>query len=114
VCALHSSMSPLDISTDHMFDCADDDSGGVAFVRATSLIGGQNAVKEYLACGLFLLLVSFSLGEIADGEVRVSKITVPLPEFPLTKFQGESNDHFFSEGGARCRKCHWQLRSCRA
>jgi hypothetical protein len=66
VYTLHLSMSPLDFSTQPPFDCADDDSGDVAFVCAMNLIGGQGAVEEYLACGLFPLSVSFGLGEIAD------------------------------------------------
>jgi hypothetical protein len=44
---------------------------------------------------LFPLLVSFDLGEIADGETPMSKLTVPLPDFPVTKFLEETNDHFF-------------------
>jgi hypothetical protein len=74
VYALHSSMTPLDFSTEPLFDCADDDCGDAAFVRNTSLIGGQDTIEEYLACRMFLLLASFGFGEIADGETPISKI----------------------------------------
>jgi hypothetical protein len=49
-------------------------------------------IEEYLACGLFPASIGFS--EITDGETLASKVTLPLPEFPLTKFRGESDDHF--------------------
>jgi hypothetical protein len=51
-------------------------------------------VEEYLACGMFPLSAGFGFREIADGETPVSKIVLLLPDFPLTKFQGESDDHF--------------------
>jgi hypothetical protein len=38
--ALHSHMSGLDFRTEPPFDCIDDDSGDVLFVRATKFIGG--------------------------------------------------------------------------
>jgi hypothetical protein len=93
VYALHSSMVPLDFSTDPSFECTDNDSGDLAFIRATSLNGGRDAVQEYLACGMFPLSANFSFAEIVDG------VTLPLPEVLLIKLQGES------EGGARCGKC---------
>jgi hypothetical protein len=94
VYALHSSLTALDVSTDPLFQCADDDSGDVAFVQAMGLIGGRDTVKEYLACGLFPLSAWFSFGKIIDGEMPVSKVALPLPEFLLAKLQGETNDHF--------------------
>jgi hypothetical protein len=54
-----------------------------------SLIGSQDMVEEYLAYEMFPFSASFSFGEIADGETPVSKVTVPLPNFPLTKLQGK-------------------------
>jgi hypothetical protein len=92
-------MVPLDFSTDPSFECTDNDSGDLAFIRATSLNGVRDAVQEYLACGMFPLSANFSFAEIVDGETPVSKVTLPLPEVLLIKLQGES------EGGARCGKC---------
>jgi hypothetical protein len=85
-----------DFSTDPPFDCADDDSSDAAFVRATSLIDGRGTVEQYLACRMFPLLASFGFGEIVEGETSVSKITLPLPEFPLTKVEGECDAHFLA------------------
>jgi hypothetical protein len=36
----------------------------------------------------------FGFREVTDGETAVSKITLSMLEFPVTKLQGESNDHF--------------------
>jgi hypothetical protein len=41
-------------------------------------------------------LASFSFGGIAEGETSISKVTLPLPEFPLAKLQGESNYRFLA------------------
>jgi hypothetical protein len=96
VYALRSSMFALDFSTDPLFECADDNARDLAFVHATSLIGGRDTVEEYLAYGLFPLSVGLGFGEITDGETPVSKVTLPLPESPLTRLQGENNDHFLA------------------
>jgi hypothetical protein len=66
----------------------------VAFVKATHSIGGQDVAEEYLACRIFPLSVSFSLGEIVDGETLVSKLIVPLPESPVARLLEEMNDGF--------------------
>jgi hypothetical protein len=50
VYALRSSMAPLEFSTESSFEYTNDDFGDDAFVRATGLIGGRDAVEEYLAC----------------------------------------------------------------
>jgi hypothetical protein len=92
--ALHSNLCVLHFSMDPLFECVDNDAGDVAFVRATSSIGGWDIVDKYLACGLFPLSAGFGFGEITDSETTVSKVTLSLPEFPLAKLQGESNDHF--------------------
>jgi hypothetical protein len=47
-----------------------------------------------MACGLFPLSASFTLGEIADREMPMSKLTLPLPEFPVAKLSGETDDRF--------------------
>jgi hypothetical protein len=45
---------------------------------------------------MFMLSANFSFTEIADGETPISKVALPLQEFPLGKLQGESNDHFLA------------------
>jgi hypothetical protein len=52
----------IGLVTDPPSKCTDDDDAGdVAFVRATSSIGGRDAVEEYLAYGLFPLSVGLAL-----------------------------------------------------
>jgi hypothetical protein len=94
--ALHSSMSPLDYVTEPSFNCPDDDAGDIAFVRATSSIGGRDAIEEYLACGMLPLSVNFGFGEIADGETPISKVVVPLRDLPFARVAGESNKCFLA------------------
>jgi hypothetical protein len=89
-------MTPLDLPTEPSFECGDEDSRDFAFVHATGLIGGRDAVEEYLACDMFPLSVSFSFTDIGDGETLVSMVTMSLPVFPLAKLQVESDDHFLT------------------
>jgi hypothetical protein len=63
-------MTRLDFVTEPSFKCPNDKAGDVAFIKATHEIGGRDAVKEYMASGLFPLSVSFNLGEIVDGKHR--------------------------------------------
>jgi hypothetical protein len=87
-------MAPLNFSMEPSFECADDDSRDLAFVCVAGVIGGRDAVEEYLACKMFPLSASFGFEQVVDGESPVSKVTMPLPEFPLTNLQGESDAHF--------------------
>jgi hypothetical protein len=89
-------MTPLDFSMEPSFECAEDDSGDIAFVHVMGLIGSQDMVEEYLSCGMFPLSANFSFLEIADGETRLLKVALPLLEFSLTKLQGESNNDFLA------------------
>jgi hypothetical protein len=94
VYALWSDMCALDFVMEPLFECINDDDGGAAFFYATRSIGGWDATEEYMAWRLFPLLDSFGLREIEDGERPVSKITLPLPEFPVARFPEETDDHF--------------------
>jgi hypothetical protein len=40
---------------------------------------------------MFPLSADFGFSEIVDGETPASKVTLPLPEFPLSKFQGNND-----------------------
>jgi hypothetical protein len=91
---LRSDMCALDFVAEPLFECINEDDGGTAFFCATRSIGGWDAVEEYMAWRLFPLLDGFGLGEIEDGETPVSKITLPLPEFPIARFPEETDDHF--------------------
>jgi hypothetical protein len=94
---LHSYMTRLDFVMEPSFQCPDDEAGEVAFIKATRAIGGRDAVEEYMACGLFPLSASFSLGEIAEGETLVLKLAVPLPKFPVARRPEEMNYGFWAK-----------------
>jgi hypothetical protein len=46
----------------------------------------------------FPLLASFSLREVENKEMLVSKISLPMPDFPVARLPNEMNDHFLCEG----------------
>jgi hypothetical protein len=92
--ALHSYMTRLDFVTEPSFHCPDDEAGDVTFVKATRTIGARDTVEEYMACGLFPLSASFNLGKIAKGETPMSKLSIPLSEFPIARRSKETNDGF--------------------
>jgi hypothetical protein len=87
-------MMGLDFAMEPSFECLADNAGDMAFVKAMRTIDSQNTMKEYMTCGLFHLSVSFSLGEIVDGEMPVSKLAAPMPEFPVVRLLEEMNDGF--------------------
>jgi hypothetical protein len=64
----------------------------VVFVKVTRTISGWDVVEEYMSCTLFPLSANFNLGEIAKGETLVSKLSVPLSEFPVARHPEETND----------------------
>jgi hypothetical protein len=45
---------------------------------------------------MFPLSANFGFAEIADCETPVLKVILPLPEFPLARLSGESNDHLLA------------------
>jgi hypothetical protein len=78
---LRSYMCSLEFRMDPLFDCADDDSGDVAFVQATKFIGGRDAVEEFIACFMYPLAVGTSFDRVATRTTSVSKLKVSLPKF---------------------------------
>jgi hypothetical protein len=84
--------------TEPPFECPDDEIGDAAFIKATRIIGGRDAMEEYMACGLFPLSASFSLGEVADREMLVSKLSLHMPDFQVARLLEETNDGC----GGRC------------
>jgi hypothetical protein len=48
-------MSALDYEVEPLVECPDIDVNYVAFIRATTMIGGHNVVEDFLACGLYPL-----------------------------------------------------------
>jgi hypothetical protein len=87
-------MSNLEFVMEPSYQCPDDETGDVAFLKATRVTGDQNIVGDFMACELFPLSMSFNLGEISEGETPVSKLTVALPKFPITRCLDETIDGF--------------------
>jgi hypothetical protein len=78
---LRSYFCGLDFWTEPHFDCADEDSGDVAFIKAMNFIRGQYAIAEYLMCGMYPLSASISFERVDDGVTSVSRLKLPLPKF---------------------------------
>jgi hypothetical protein len=98
VYALYDCMTDLSFVTDPPFDFPDGAGGGgvsdAAFIKATRTIGGRDTVEEYMACGLLLQSMSFELGEVADGEMPVSKLPVQMLDFLVTGPPEKTNGQF--------------------
>jgi hypothetical protein len=52
---LRSEMSALEYLTDAPHACTIDDTNVIAFTEATTIIGGRDAVEEFLTCGIWPL-----------------------------------------------------------
>jgi hypothetical protein len=79
-------MCALDFWAVPPFDCADDDSGDVAFVRATKFIGGRYVIEEFLACGMYPLAAGIGFDRMTDGVTPVSRLKLPLLNlWPFTR-----------------------------
>jgi hypothetical protein len=49
---LSSTMTQLNYLLDAPFECDPEDRNVAAFIEAASIIGGRDAVEEFLACGM--------------------------------------------------------------
>jgi hypothetical protein len=78
---LCSYLCSLDFQTEPPFNCVDEDSRDVAFVKATNFIGGRDAVEEYLASKMYPLCASVSFKRVTHGVTPVSRLKLPLPKF---------------------------------
>jgi hypothetical protein len=52
---LSCTMTPFSYATEVTFECGPVDADVAAFTKAASIIGGRNAVEEFLACGMWPL-----------------------------------------------------------
>jgi hypothetical protein len=75
---LSSRMIRLTYEADVSSSCDPKDADFKAFVDATSLIGGRDAVEEFLACGLSPLGHRFGFS-VETKESPLSKIILPMP-----------------------------------
>jgi hypothetical protein len=91
---LLSHMCGMDFCTEPPFDCADDDSGDVAFIRATKFIEGQDAIEEFLPCGVYPLAANVNFDRVATSVIPVSKLKMPLPKFVAAHKYDEDDVQF--------------------
>jgi hypothetical protein len=86
-------MTELSYLTEVPSSYGSDDADFVAFVEATSLIGGHNAVEEFLACGLWPLGELFGF-RVETKESPLSKVMVLMPLITVTIMEWESEAKF--------------------
>jgi hypothetical protein len=72
---LSSMMTLLNYLTEAPSDCRLEDANVVAFAEATSIIGGHDAMEEFLACGLWPLSEEFGF-KVETNESPLSKVVV--------------------------------------
>jgi hypothetical protein len=75
---LHLSMSVLDYTVEPEVECPDDDLNDVAFIQATTTIGGRDVVEEFVACKMFPLASGFNFKDVTVGMTLVSKVWTSL------------------------------------
>jgi hypothetical protein len=80
---LRSMMIPLNYLTDAPFDCGLGDVNVVAFTKATSIIGGHDAIEEFLVCSIWLLSEKCEF-EVETKETPLSMVMVPMLKVTLT------------------------------
>jgi hypothetical protein len=76
---LSSTMTQLNYLLDAPFECDLEDRSVVAFIEAASIIGGRDAVEEFLACGMWPLSEKFGF-RVEMKEAPMSKVVVPMPK----------------------------------
>jgi hypothetical protein len=74
---LSSTMTRLNHLMEAPSDCGSEDTNFLAFVEATSIISGHDAVEEFLACGLWPLSAKFGF-KVEMKESPLSKVVVPM------------------------------------
>jgi hypothetical protein len=62
-----------------------------------TLIGGRDAVEEFMACGMYLLLFGLGFNNVTNSATTVSKVMVPLPIFLMEPASTQSADHFLAK-----------------
>jgi hypothetical protein len=61
----------------------DNDPNDATFIWATTTIGGRDAVKEFVACKMYLLVAGFGFESVPLGMTPVLKVETPLPLFTV-------------------------------
>jgi hypothetical protein len=93
---LHLHMCSLDFQMESLFDCGDDDSGDVAFVKAPKFIRGRDTVEEFVLCGMHPLATGVCLNKVDTLMAPVSKLIVPLLKFVAVCKDDEDDVQFLA------------------
>jgi hypothetical protein len=81
-------MTRLNYLMEAPFDCGPENANFTAFVEVTSIIGGHDAVKEFLASSLWPLSKKFGF-KVETKESPLSKVVVSMPQVtPVIGAQG--------------------------
>jgi hypothetical protein len=89
-------MIGLDFRKGPPFNSTDDDSGDVAFVSATKFIRGQDAMEEFLSCGVYPLATGVRFKRVMVGLTSVSKLKIILPKFVAAHKDDEDDVMFLA------------------
>jgi hypothetical protein len=73
--------------------CGLDDANFAAFIEVTSIIGGCDAMEEFLASGLLPLSEKFGFN-VETKESPLSKVVVPMPQVDAVIGSEESRAEF--------------------
>jgi hypothetical protein len=77
--SLSSTMTRLNYLTEAPSSCGPEDANFTVFVEVTSIVGGRDAVKEFLASGLWPLSEKFGF-KVETKESPQLKVVVPMPQ----------------------------------
>jgi hypothetical protein len=76
---LSCTMTPLNYLTEVTFECGPADANVAVFTEAASIIGGRDAVEEFLAYDLWPLSDKFGF-KVETKEAPLSKVVVSMPQ----------------------------------
>jgi hypothetical protein len=76
---LSSTMTRLNYLMDAPSSCGPEDANFVAFIEATSVVGGHDVVEEFLACGLWTLSEKFGF-KVETKLCPLLKVVVLMPQ----------------------------------
>jgi hypothetical protein len=95
--ALRSHISSLRFCMEPPFICPDDDLSDAALVWASKFTGGQDAVEEFVPCGVYPLATDVSFDQVSIAMTPVSKMKIPLPKFVAGR-KDDDDINFFWQG----------------
>jgi hypothetical protein len=94
---LCSYMCSLEFRMEPPFDCADDDSGDIAFVQVTKFIGGCDVGEEFISCSMYPLATGADFDSVAMHTTPIYKLKMLLLKFVvIRKDDNEDDVQFFA------------------